>query len=127
MNSPRLSFAFEYAAILHAADVRNGTTIPYLSHLLDVCAIVLRHGGNEDAAIGALQHDAAEDHGGEPRLEDIRQNVGEHVERIVLEGTDTTKHPKPPWGVAGPPASWQTVTSPRPCRTRGPVVRLEQP
>jgi len=33
MNSPRLSFAFEYAAHLHAADLRKGTTIPYLSHI----------------------------------------------------------------------------------------------
>ena len=67
MNSPRFRYAFEYAAALHAADLRKGARIPYLSHLLDVCAIVMRYGGNEDTVIAALLHDAAEDHGGTAR------------------------------------------------------------
>ena len=54
MNSPRFRQAFEYAATLHAADVRKSTKIPYLSHLLEVCALVMRYGGNEDAAIAAM-------------------------------------------------------------------------
>ena len=97
MNSPRFRSAFEYAATLHAADLRKSTTIPYVAHLLDVCAIVLRHGGSEDAAIGALLHDAAEDHGGERRLADIRRNFGQGVELIVLECTDSMKRPKQSW------------------------------
>ena len=54
MNSPRFRYAFEYAAAIHAADLRKGAKIPYLSHLLEVCAIVMRYGGNEDAVIAAL-------------------------------------------------------------------------
>ena len=99
MNSPRFRYAFEYAAALHAADLRKGAKAPYLSHLLEVCAIVLRYGGNEDAAIAALLHDAAEDHGGQPRLVDIQRNFGKTVTSIVEECTDSTTRPKQPWEI----------------------------
>jgi (p)ppGpp synthase/HD superfamily hydrolase len=102
MNSLRFRHAFDYAATLHAADLRKDTTIPYISHLLEVCAIVIRYGGNEDAAIGALLHDAAEDHGGEPRLADIRQNFGANVASIVRECTDSMEDPKEDWEIRKP-------------------------
>jgi (p)ppGpp synthase/HD superfamily hydrolase len=99
MNSPRFRHAFEYAATLHAADLRKGSRTPYLAHLLDVCAIVMRYGGNEDTIISALLHDAAEDHGGRPRLADIQRNFGKAVASIVEECTDSTATPKQPWEV----------------------------
>ena len=42
-------------------------------------AIVLEHGGDEDEAIAALLHDAVEDQGGAPTLEEIRRRFGERV------------------------------------------------
>ena len=99
MNSPRFRHAFDYAATVHAADLRKGSKAPYLSHLMEVCALVIRHGGDEEAAIAALLHDAAEDHGGRPRLVDIERNFGKRVARIVDECTDSTKTPKDPWEV----------------------------
>lgn len=59
--SPRFHDALHYASRLHAADMRKGTEIPYVSHLLAVCGLVLEHGGTEDEAIAALLHDAIED------------------------------------------------------------------
>ena len=97
MNSPRFRHAFAYAATLHAADLRKGARAPYLSHLMEVCAIVLRHDGDEDTAIAALLHDAAEDHGGARRLADIQRNFGKKVALIVRECTDSTKTPRGPW------------------------------
>ena len=97
MNSPRFRYAFEYAAAVHAADLRKGTKAPYLSHLLEVCAIVIRYGGNEDTAIAALLHDTAEDHGGHPRLVDIQRNFGNRVAAIVEECTDSTVRPRQSW------------------------------
>jgi (p)ppGpp synthase/HD superfamily hydrolase len=47
--------------------------------------------------IGALLHDAAEDQGGRPRLEDIREQFGEQVGHIVDACTDSYESPKPPW------------------------------
>lgn len=85
----RFADAVRYAAIVHAAQVRKGTEMPYLGHLLGVASLVVDAGGDEDLAIAALLHDAAEDHGGERRLEDIRARFGPRVARIVEECSDS--------------------------------------
>ena len=43
----------------HARDVRKGTSIAYLAHLLGVCALILADGGDEDEAIAGLLHDTS--------------------------------------------------------------------
>jgi (p)ppGpp synthase/HD superfamily hydrolase len=68
-----------------------------MSHLLGVSSIVLDDGGTEDEAIAALLHDAAEDHGGRARLEDIRSRFGDAVAKIVEDCTDSWDTPKLPW------------------------------
>lgn len=97
MLSARFDRALVLTALLHAAQPRKGTTIPYIAHLLAVCSIVLEHGGDEDDAIAALLHDAVEDQGGRPTLERIRLLFGERVAAIVDGCTDTDQVPKPPW------------------------------
>jgi (p)ppGpp synthase/HD superfamily hydrolase len=59
--SPRFEDALTYACTVHAGQTRKGTPIPYISHLLSVAALALECGADEDEAIGALLHDAAED------------------------------------------------------------------
>jgi (p)ppGpp synthase/HD superfamily hydrolase len=66
----RFDRALLYATHVHGGQVRKGTSIPYVAHLLAVAATVLEYGGSEDMAIAALLHDAVEDQGGEPRLSD---------------------------------------------------------
>jgi len=95
--SPRFEDAFRYAAIVHAGQVRKGTSIPYLSHLMAVAGLVLEHGGDEDEAIAALMHDTVEDAGGPGRLSDVRARFGERVAEIVAGCTDADTLPKPPW------------------------------
>lgn len=95
--SPRFEQAVQYAAILHAGQVRKRTTIPYLSHVLQVAGLVLEHGGDEDEAIAGLLHDVVEDCGGRPRQADVLARFGERVARIVEECTDALEVPKPPW------------------------------
>lgn len=85
----RLDDAVAYARQLHAAQLRKGTTIPYLAHLLSVAALVLEHGGDEDQAIAGLLHDAVEDQGGRPILEEIRRRFGPRVAGIVAACSDT--------------------------------------
>lgn len=93
----RFDEAFRYAHEVHGAQLRTGTNAPYLGHLMAVASIVLDDGGTEEEAIAALLHDAAEDHGGRARLEDIRQRFGEAVAAIVADCTDSWDDPKPPW------------------------------
>jgi HD domain len=82
---------------LHEDQVRKGGQIPYLSHLLGVCSLVLDDGGDEDEAIAGLLHDAVEDQGGQKTLSRIRQQFGERVANIVEACSDTDVIPKPPW------------------------------
>ena len=84
----RFTHAVDYARVLHAADVRKATTIPYFAHVMAVAAIVLEHGGSEDQAIAALLHDAGEDHGGAARVADISAEFGDVVADIVAACSD---------------------------------------
>lgn len=80
---PRYAQAVTYAATKHAQQTRKSTPIPYVSHLLAVSALVLEAWGDEDMAIAALLHDAPEDQGGQPTLDEIRGIFGPRVATIV--------------------------------------------
>ncbi len=93
----RFDEAVRYTHEVHGAQTRKGKDVPYIAHLLGVASIVLDDGGGEDEAIAALLHDAAEDHGGRQRLEDIRTRFGDDVARIVEDCTDSWSDPPEPW------------------------------
>jgi (p)ppGpp synthase/HD superfamily hydrolase len=97
MLTNRYDDALLYASELHRTQVRKGSEIPYMSHLLSVSALVLKNGGDEDQAIAGLLHDAAEDQGGVATLEAIRDRFGDRVANIVADCTDSWTDPKPPW------------------------------
>lgn len=97
MLSSRFEEALTYAFRLHKGQVRKGSGVPYLSHLLAVAALVLEYGGDEDQAIAALLHDAVEDQGGLPTLDDIRSRFGARVAGMVEACSDSFETPKPPW------------------------------
>lgn len=97
MLEQRFLNALAYATQLHARQARKGTRVPYLAHLLGVASIVLAEGGDEDMAIAALLHDAVEDQGGKPTLQEIERRFGERVARLVEACTDADTIPKPPW------------------------------
>jgi (p)ppGpp synthase/HD superfamily hydrolase len=101
MQPVRLTQRFDEALLLavnlHRNQLRKGSSTPYLAHLLGVTSLVLEDGGDEDQAIAALLHDAAEDQGGRKILEDIRIRFGDRVANIVDGCTDTYENPKPAW------------------------------
>lgn len=101
MMAPALSSRFaeglQLAFRLHRNQRRKGTSIPYISHLLAVAALVLEAGGDEDQAIAALLHDAAEDQGGQAVLTLIEERFGERVAGYVEACSDSLEIPKPPW------------------------------
>ncbi|MDQ6644964.1 MAG: HD domain-containing protein [Chloroflexota bacterium] len=95
--SARFAEAILFANQLHGGQMRKGTAIPYIAHLLAVTSIVLENGGDEDEAIAALLHDAIEDQGGEPTRQEIQRRFGNAVVAIVDGCSDTDEFPKPPW------------------------------
>ena len=96
MLTGRLVEAVAVAARLHATQVRKGTTIPYVSHLLGTCAIALEYGADEDEAIAALLHDAIEDNDPVMARAEV-DRFGPVVRELVEACTDTDEDPKPPW------------------------------
>jgi (p)ppGpp synthase/HD superfamily hydrolase len=101
----RFTDAIDYARHLHI-ERRKGTDIPYMAHLLGVAALVMAEAGHaaipvtEDMVIAALLHDTVEDHGGYTRLEDLEQNFGPNVARMVKGLTDSFSEDsgdKEPW------------------------------
>jgi GTP pyrophosphokinase len=101
MLTERFQRAFALASEIHARQLRKSTRIPYVAHLMSVAALVLEHGGNEDAAISGLLHDAVEDSpDGAATEERIRAEFGDHVADTVLGCSDAVGVPgqgKPPW------------------------------
>lgn len=94
--------AVAYCLELHGSQVRKLRPIPYVAHLLNVSALVIEDGGDEDEAIAALLHDALEDRPDKTSPEEISRRFGERVLEIVKECTDT-----PPEYKGGPKPSWQ--------------------
>jgi (p)ppGpp synthase/HD superfamily hydrolase len=96
----RYTDAFDYARVIHAGDIRKGTAIPYLAHVLAVSTLVLEAGGTEDQAIAGLLHDVAEDHGGQVTLDQIRREFGSHAADLVEACSDSLtadRNAKDPW------------------------------
>jgi (p)ppGpp synthase/HD superfamily hydrolase len=97
MLSDKFTTALVYATELHAKQIRKGSGVPYIAHLLGVASIALEYGANEEEAIAALLHDAIEDQGGAKIRAEIQHRFGETVAAIVEGCTDTDITPKPPW------------------------------
>jgi (p)ppGpp synthase/HD superfamily hydrolase len=85
--SDRVSQAVDYARLAHATQVRKGSNIPYLYHLLGVASLVIEFGGNEDQVIAGLLHDTVEDCGAGQEAA-IRTQFGDAVTNIVMDCTD---------------------------------------
>lgn len=89
--SSRYDEALAYASEHHRKQLRKGSRVPYLTHLMSVSALVLEHGGSEDQAIAGLLHDAVEDAPkgtGGTVLTEIRERFGEDVADIVRACSD---------------------------------------
>jgi (p)ppGpp synthase/HD superfamily hydrolase len=90
--SEKFHKAFEMACEGHKSDIRKGSDIPYIGHLLGVASAVIEAGGTEDQAIAAFLHDMVEDTG--VTVAEIEVNFGKTVADIVDACTDATKEQK---------------------------------
>lgn len=93
----RLSAAFALTVRVHGDQRRKGNGTPYLTHLMAVSALVGEFGGDEDLMIAALLHDSLEDQPHRIKVQDIVEQFGWRVARVVLGCSDCCAKPKPPW------------------------------
>ena len=87
--------AFNIASNEHKDQAKKGTSIPYLSHLLAVSALVIEHGGTEVQASAGLLHDLLEDTEFDEFM--LIAMVDRPVTELVVACSDTQIFPKPPW------------------------------
>lgn len=87
--------AIEFAARAHANHFRKGTRIPYIVHLLQVAKILIESDCPDHVVVAGILHDAVEDT--PVTLDDIRQNFGEEVMRLVEAVSEPDK--SAPWEV----------------------------
>ncbi|MBW4671765.1 MAG: HD domain-containing protein [Cyanomargarita calcarea GSE-NOS-MK-12-04C] len=91
----RFTEALTYATELHATQVRKGSDIPYIAHLLGVASIALEYGANEDEAMPLATAEAVSPHFSmmlsKTKVEPL------HETAIVHGCTDAHTIPKPPW------------------------------
>lgn len=89
----RLARAVSLAERVHRGQLRKGTTIPYLAHVIETMAVALRHGASEDEACAACLHDTVEDAkpevGGKAVIAEIETTFGPKVSSIVAGCSDS--------------------------------------
>ena len=121
MLTDRYKKALQFAADVHEGQVKKGTEIAYLSHLLSVSALVLENDGDEDEAIAGLLHDSVEDRGdtyqtrcgavppaGRGALKhDIEKLFGPRVRDLVMHCTDDEYLPEGRPSQKGTPEEWK--------------------
>ncbi len=95
----RFDEAIVYALDAHDRQLRKGTRVPYVAHLMGVASVVLEEGGSEDEAIAALLHDVVEDQGGAAREADVRSRFGDRVADVVRECSAEDKTDDPGWRI----------------------------
>jgi (p)ppGpp synthase/HD superfamily hydrolase len=87
----RFDEALLFAARHHREQLRKGSRVPYMTHLMSVSALVMEHGGTQHQAIAGLLHDAVEDaptgQGGAVLVE-IKERFGDAVADMVVACSD---------------------------------------
>jgi (p)ppGpp synthase/HD superfamily hydrolase len=91
--------AVAFALEAHGTQVRKGTKIPYVSHVIRVCGLVLEYGGDARQAAAGLLHDTIEDC--DVTEAQLRARFGADVARMVRALSDVlegdTAGSKSPW------------------------------
>jgi hypothetical protein len=95
--------AVPIALQLHADQVRKGTSIPYMSHLMSVAALVQENGGDDIAQAAAILHDAIEDQEELKATKLILDQLGPDVFEVIMLCSDSIARnddgSKLPWKV----------------------------
>ena len=88
--------AIEFAAEKHKQQKRKGnSSTPYINHPIQVAHLLAEHGQseNQDLLMAAILHDTIEDTA--TTSDELKEEFGERVTKIVLEVTDDKSLPAP--------------------------------
>jgi (p)ppGpp synthase/HD superfamily hydrolase len=85
--SARYDAALALAARAHRNQVRKGSDLPYIAHVVHVSVILMRHSFGEDLAIAGVLHDVVEDC--DYPLGAIADAFGDEVARLVEAVSET--------------------------------------
>jgi (p)ppGpp synthase/HD superfamily hydrolase len=83
---PLLRSALEWAADLHASQVRDVDQAPFILHPLEVAALLASRGFEDEVVVAGLLHDAVEK--SEAGIGDIRERFGDRVAEMVAAVTE---------------------------------------
>lgn len=90
MDEIKLHNAIVYASEKHNGQVRKGTQIPYIAHILEVSNYLEWGGCEEDTVIAGILHDTIEDT--DATVEELNELFGARVADLVAHETeDKTK------------------------------------
>lgn len=81
--------AINFAAKKHKDQLRKGTDIPYISHIMEVMQILIENTDYEDIIIAGILHDTLEDT--DTTEEEIEKLFGKEILRIVKSLTEDKK------------------------------------
>ncbi|MBT3395283.1 bifunctional (p)ppGpp synthetase/guanosine-3',5'-bis(diphosphate) 3'-pyrophosphohydrolase [archaeon] len=81
--------AFEFASKAHGKQKRRIKKAPYIIHPMDVAIILMKNHAPDKVVIAGLLHDTVEDT--KTTIEDIEENFGKEVARLVKNVTEPAK------------------------------------
>jgi (p)ppGpp synthase/HD superfamily hydrolase len=85
-DRPMLRAAYEWAAHLHASQLRDVDRAPFILHPLEVAALLSSRGFDDDVVAAGLLHDVVEDT--DTDLEEVRRRFGDRIAETVAAVTE---------------------------------------
>ena len=85
--------AIEFATVKHAGSYRKGTSIPYITHVIEAFAIVSTLTDDEEVRAAAVLHDTIEDT--ETTKEELIGNFGERIADLVAAESENKREDRP--------------------------------
>ena len=88
-----LDYAVAFAATKHDGTRRKGTTIPYITHVVEVMEIVCRLTEDEEVRVAAVLHDTLEDT--DTTRKELAELFGERVANLVAAESENKREGQP--------------------------------
>ena len=92
-QQPLLDRAIEFATVKHSRVPRKGTSIPYITHVIEAMEIVSRMTDDEEIRAAAVLHDTLEDT--ETTQEELIRNFGPRVADLVAAESENKREGQP--------------------------------